>query len=353
MNLETEFSLISEGTQPASRPKRKLAGSRPAPAKAPAAAVARTMQQLIDNLPEQIALLDEQCNILAANRAWTDIVEQYGHLDALPGRNYRDFCAAKAAEGYEPAIEAVAALDDITSGRRSLWQLVYNGGERWGGHDYQICIHWIAVGSQSLISVTRFDLTEILALRRANDRFTRSPIEAGRREPGSDALFEETMCALVGGFSEQVAVVDENWTILAANEAWRAMAEEAGYAELERGRDYRLFLDGFVDKGYASASAVRAGIAAIDAGTSNSFELTYAGDNHWKGRTLHLRINRLQLYGRTLATITREDSTDAAEIRRLREELAASVTRGQAEERQRQIETALQGSGFEMQRKLR
>ncbi len=34
--------------------------------------IAATMQSLIDQLPEQIALLDEQFNILVVNRSWTD-----------------------------------------------------------------------------------------------------------------------------------------------------------------------------------------------------------------------------------------------------------------------------------------
>lgn len=78
-----------------------------------AAAVAQTMQQLIDDLPEQIALLDEQCTILVTNRGWKEAVDQHGYRELSVGHNYRAFCAQKAAEGYEPAIEALAALEDI------------------------------------------------------------------------------------------------------------------------------------------------------------------------------------------------------------------------------------------------
>ena len=136
-----------------------------------------TLQQLIDDLPEQIALLDERCNILAANAAWIQTVEEHGYLEVRPGGNYRDFCANKAAEGYEPAIEAVAALDDIVSGKRSFWQLFYNGRERWNGRDYQICVRRIWVEGHSIISVTRFDLTEITELRRARDDFATTLME--------------------------------------------------------------------------------------------------------------------------------------------------------------------------------
>ena len=95
----------------------------------------------------------------------------YGYLEALPGHNYRDFCASKAAEGYEPAIEALAALDDIRSGKRSFWQLIYNGRENWQGRDYQITFHRIPFGGHSFLSITRFDLTEIQSFAGHKGRF--------------------------------------------------------------------------------------------------------------------------------------------------------------------------------------
>lgn len=139
--------------------------------------LAEPLQQLIDDLPEQIALLDEDCGIFAANRAWKQTAEEYGYPDALPGYNYRDFCARKAAEGYEPAVEALAALDDIREGRRTFWQLIYNGRANWRGRDYQISFHRISFGGHCFISVTRFDLTEILDLRRAREGLATSLIE--------------------------------------------------------------------------------------------------------------------------------------------------------------------------------
>ena len=52
-----------------------------------AIAVAATMQQLIDDLPEEIAILDEQANFLTVNKAWQPSTEVHGQLDALPGHN--------------------------------------------------------------------------------------------------------------------------------------------------------------------------------------------------------------------------------------------------------------------------
>ena len=139
--------------------------------------LAEPLQQLIDDLPEQIALLDPDGLVVAANRAWQQVVTEYGYLEALPPNSYREFCRKKAAEGYEPAIQALAALDDISSGRRSYWQLVYNGRDQWQGRDYQISFHRIKLGGRGLILVTRFDLTEIIQLRRVRDDFANLLIE--------------------------------------------------------------------------------------------------------------------------------------------------------------------------------
>jgi len=159
-----------------------------------------TMQELIDDLPEEIALLDDQCNILAINRAWRETVEEHGYFDALPGYNYLDLCGRMATEGYGPAVEAALALEDIASGKHNFWQLVYNGGDRWDGHDYQICAHRIGVGAQTVISVTRFDLTEILELRRAKDvlRHSLNESQSVERQRMARELHDSTSQLLAG-----------------------------------------------------------------------------------------------------------------------------------------------------------
>jgi signal transduction histidine kinase len=151
----------------------------------------------------------------------------------------------------------------------------------------------------------------------------------------SDPSLNRSMAALVEGFSEQVAIVDERWTIIAVNEAWKRMIRLTGYPELTVGTNYRAFLASFSSKGHANASVVLRGLDAIDAGETSSFEHIYAGTEEWAGRTLQLRINRLHLHRRSLATVARQDITDAIELRRLREEVSSSVLDGQAEERRR------------------
>ncbi len=177
MNLRTKFMLDTGQPLPASVNESAHLPEARHEISHSAMAVAATMQQLIDDVPEEVALLDDTANFLAVNRAWRRAVEVHGQLDALPGHNYRDVCASRAAEGYQPAIEALTGLNEIVSGKRESWQLVYNGGDRWHGRDYQISAHRISVGGERMITVTRQDLTEIHELRRDRMELAHTVVE--------------------------------------------------------------------------------------------------------------------------------------------------------------------------------
>lgn len=138
----------------------------------------------------------------------------------------------------------------------------------------------------------------------------------------------------VAGFNEQVAIVDENWTIISVNEAWKQMVV-AGYPELVPGTDYRDFLETFVARGHENAAAVLAGVRAIDRGEVDSFEFTYPGVDQWEGRALRLRIHRFRFQGRIVATIARQDVTDSMEVDRVRQDCTAAILNSETEARQR------------------
>src|SRR6187401_2934399 len=69
------------------------------------AAFAEMWQHVIDGLTEQIALLDEDWNILVVNRSWAKVVELYGHFALIPGTDYLQFCREMAAGGLRAAID--------------------------------------------------------------------------------------------------------------------------------------------------------------------------------------------------------------------------------------------------------
>ena len=171
MNRESEFFLNPERVRPSPawkpKPSRSHARSHGVP-------LAAAMQHLIDDLPEQVALIGEDCTILAVNRAWTNAMARLGYAGVAPGDNYRKICAKNAAEGYEPAVKALAALDEMLSGELHAWDLTFKGRDRWSDHEYQLCFHRVTVGGQHFITVTRSELTEILELRRLKDEYSKS-----------------------------------------------------------------------------------------------------------------------------------------------------------------------------------
>jgi two-component system, NarL family, sensor kinase len=157
------------------------------------AAIAASMQPLIDDLPEEIAVLDDDCGILAVNQAWMKSAAKYGHGDLLPGCSYRDFCVSRAAD-YEPAARTLAGLDEILSGKRQFWQMYYNGQERWSGREFQLSMRRMKIGAHSFLCVTRVDLTELVELRRIKRESGTSVIEgqAAERQRMARELHDST-----------------------------------------------------------------------------------------------------------------------------------------------------------------
>jgi signal transduction histidine kinase len=147
--------------------------------------------------------------------------------------------------------------------------------------------------------------------------------------------FVDVFQQLIDGLPEQIALVDEQWTILAVNKAWTKTAALYGYEALQPGTDYLAFVKARADEGHGAARPAVDGIMEIEAGSRNSFRYVYHGNDRWEGFTFQLAINRIAIAGKTFATITRYDVTEVMQLRRLREGFSQSLILGQAEERRK------------------
>ena len=134
-------------------------------------------QQLINGLPEQIALLDDHWNILVVNAAWTRTAALYGYSALQPGTNYFEFCRDRAEEGHGAARPAVEGIQQIDAGASSSFRYLYDGNDRWEGHTFQLCINRLEIGGRTLATVTRYDVTELVHLRRQREGFGHSLME--------------------------------------------------------------------------------------------------------------------------------------------------------------------------------
>ena len=136
-----------------------------------------TFQQIINGLPEQIALIDEDWIILAVNPAWTKSAGFYDYGELTPGANYLAFCEKVAVLGHAPAGIAAKGIREMERNGDPTFSFVYHGKDRWEGFAFQLCIKRIEVAGQTMYTVTRYDVTELVHLRQMREEFSHSLIE--------------------------------------------------------------------------------------------------------------------------------------------------------------------------------
>ncbi len=137
------------------------------------------------------------------------------------------------------------------------------------------------------------------------------------------------------GLTEQTALLDENWTILAVNRAWTKTAALYGDGAFLPGTCYLELVRKLADDGLEIARHLVAAIEQIDSGATHSIELVYEGSPPEEGSVFQLVVNGFDVGGQKLASVVRYDVTGLVELRRLREDFSQSVIVHQAEERQR------------------
>lgn len=157
-------------------------------------------QKLIDGLPEQIALLDADWRILAINGAWAKTAELYGYSALRPGTSYFEFLKEMAAIGHSAAQRVVDGMLQMADPGQEAFSLSYHGRGKWEGHSFYLRLNRIEIDGRSFITVTRYDVTELIQLRRMREGFSLSMMEgqAEERRKIAREIHDSTAQLLVG-----------------------------------------------------------------------------------------------------------------------------------------------------------
>lgn len=157
-------------------------------------------RQIINGLPEQIALLDEHWDILAVNDAWTRTAALYGYFALCPGTNYFEFLREKSAEGHASAGVVVDGIRTMEERGEDDFRFLYHGSDRWEGHSFQLCVHRMEIAGRTFATITRYDVTELMQLRQLREGFSHDLIEgqAEERRRMAREIHDSTMQLLAG-----------------------------------------------------------------------------------------------------------------------------------------------------------
>ena len=152
---------------------------------------------------------------------------------------------------------------------------------------------------------------------------------------------------LIDGFSEQAALIGDDWTILAVNEAWEQTTSLNGFSDFAPGADYYREVAKVARGGYAPARAVLKALDEIRQKKRSSFRMVYEGSGQQAGKQFEARLSVIALGGRTYVMVTRYDITELMQLRGMRDGFKASLLRTQEDERRR-MGRELHDSGLQM-----
>ena len=152
---------------------------------------------------------------------------------------------------------------------------------------------------------------------------------------------------LIDGLTEQAALIGDDWTILAVNEAWAQTTTLNGFSNFAPGADYYLEVAKVARSGYEPARAVLEALDEIRQQKRSSFRLVYEGSGEQAGKQFEARLSVIALGNRAYLMVTRYDITELMQLRVMRDEFKASLLRTQEDERRR-MGRELHDSGLQM-----
>jgi signal transduction histidine kinase len=142
--------------------------------------------------------------------------------------------------------------------------------------------------------------------------------------------------AMIDDLGEQIALVDENWTILAVNRAWtKSLDAEDLRLPLRVGDNYYAFCKSIADRGNKEGMIVLEGLKQIDSGNRTSLQHVYSQPGAKKSPEFRLVVSSFMSGGRRFGTVARYEVTELMTLTRRYRRLEQSMVHVQEEERRR------------------
>lgn len=144
-----------------------------------------TLQAMIDNLVEQVALVDASGTIAMVNKAWAQVASSF-HLGPIGvGDNYREVCRKFVEQGHESGSAVLAVLHEFDEGRRVPFEHVYCVPWPKKERFYKVVLSNVVLNGARFLAVACYEMTDLVALQRRNHELEQEKLhiqqEEGRR----------------------------------------------------------------------------------------------------------------------------------------------------------------------------
>jgi two-component system NarL family sensor kinase len=144
--------------------------------------VLHEIQEVIDGLVEQVALIGCDGTILAVNERWRRQVERQARTGLHISRDYISFLEELVESGDDGARPILQAFKDISAGTRQSFRCVYKGTGAFSGYDFNLIVAALTVNRTRHVLVSVHDVTELVKLKRQRRRIGSEVLQAQESE---------------------------------------------------------------------------------------------------------------------------------------------------------------------------
>ena len=140
------------------------------------------IQEVIDGLVEQVALISCDGTIMAINDRWRRQVERQARTGLHISRDYIAFLTSLVEDGDDGVKPILQAFRDIAAGTRRTFRHLYRGSGAFAGYDFNIIITALVIHGTRYVMVSVHDVTELLDLKRQRRRMGSQVLQAQESE---------------------------------------------------------------------------------------------------------------------------------------------------------------------------